>query len=675
MSTFPITAPLTFTGVSSYSSDLQQILQRAVRIASLPQQQLQLDQTKLLSQEKSLSDLASVVSRFTSSLASLGLLGANGAVTATSSNPDAVTAQVTGSPAPQSYTLAVTSAASAAQASTALSLPDSNTTPVRADGIYSLTLGGNTQTFNLLATGSGRTAGTMGNAAPSSPDSVTVSFGNGLSGSITASLKSFFIGNAAVGGAGAGDTVTVNFTSDDNSIQSSITTAPLSGGEDAAALANLLNAQISANAALNGKVSFSAANGALKIVESDSVGTGFTFTSSHTGAVTTGLDSGGAIGGESAREIAAALNAQVAANPALSAAGVAFTASGGQVKAAAAAGQQFIFTATDSAQGTGFISGLAGKTQVVGYANTLAGLRDYINSQEASLGVRATVINTSSDPANPRYDLSLAAEKTGVTTLTLLDSNGAGLLPAGGTLGTNAVFSINGGAAVTNSSNTIANMVPGLNLTIVGPTGGTPAVVTVAADRNALQNALQEFAANYNAVLDRINMEIGPNAGPLSGSSVVYQISSALRAITGYQGSRGSIQSMAALGLLLDDKGHLSFDASTFQALTGGQINDAIVFLGSTTTGFAGAAYSRLSQISDPVNGAIQTTRNFLDASDQRLAQSIARQQDRVNALQASLTAQLSQADTILAQLQSQQNLLAGLFKAQQALSLANTLA
>ena len=660
------TSPLTFTGVSRFSDDLQAILQRAVRIASLPIQRMQLDQKKILEQKTALGTLNAAVTGLTDSFASLGLLGARGAVTATSSNASVATVQVTGSPATFSYTLSVTTAATAAQAATALTLANADTTAPRADGLYRLTVGSAVDDFDLLATGSGRTAGTTGSSTPASPVSVAVTFANGLSGSITANLNSFFVGTAAVAGASAGDTVTVNFTSADSTIDTSITTDALAGGEDAAALAAALNAKIAASADLNGKVSFTDAGGKLKLVESDTVGQGFTFTSSSTGTITTGLAGGGTIGGHSAQEIAAALNAQVALNSSLTAAGVTFSAAGGQVKATANAGQKFTFTATDSAQGTGFVSGLAGKTRVAGYGNTLNGLRDYINSRESTLGVRAAVINTSSDANSPKYDLSLVATSTGSQTLTLLDSTATDLLPAADTLGTNAVFSINGGATITNTSNTITGLVSGLNLTI---TGAGSATLTVSKDRAAVKSALNDFVTKYNDALKELNKQIGENAGPLSGSIVVRQVHGTLRALTGYGISSGSIQSIAALGLELSDKGELSLNETTFNALTDSQFSEAVSFIGSTTAGFAGNAYTLLKQITDPTTGVVQNTQSFFDKSDERIADAIAEAQDRVKLLTSSLQAQLTQSDSLLARLEGEQTLLVSLFREQRTIT------
>jgi flagellar hook-associated protein 1 FlgK len=215
------------------------------------------------------------------------------------------------------------------------------------------------QYTSLAFTGTGRSPGTAGAATPSPPDSVTVSFSGGLSGSITADLASFFVAAAPPAGLAAGDTITVNFTSADGATRASITTTPLSAGDTTATIAARLNDQIALSPALAGKFSFSDAAGRLKLVESDIAGQGFTFTAStNDPGFITGLEAGGTVGGESAQEIAGALNAQVAADPALSAAGVRFTVSDGEVRLDAGVG--FTATVTDNSNGTGFASGLAG---------------------------------------------------------------------------------------------------------------------------------------------------------------------------------------------------------------------------------------------------------------------------------------------------------------------------
>jgi len=215
------------------------------------------------------------------------------------------------------------------------------------------------QYTSLAFAGAGRTPGTIGALTPVPPVSVNLTFSGGLTGSITALLDSFQVAAAPPAGLASGDTITVNFTSADGLARPSITTAPLAATDTTAIIATRLNDQVALNAALAGKVSFIDQGGNLKVVLSDTVGQGFSFTASTSNpGFTSGLESGGTLGGHSAQEIAAALNAQVALDANLSAAGVRFTAAGGQVRLDA--NVSFTFTGTDFPSGTGFVSGLAG---------------------------------------------------------------------------------------------------------------------------------------------------------------------------------------------------------------------------------------------------------------------------------------------------------------------------
>ena len=211
--------------------------------------------------------------------------------------------------------------------------------------------------------GAGRAAGTTGATTPNPPIGVGVSFAGSLSQTIFADLPSFFVAAAPPTVPAAGDQVAVSFSATDASLSAGIT-ATLAGGETTAQIATTLNAQVASTPQLAGKFTFLDQGGRLKLVESDTAGVGFTFTSSATGGLVTGLESGGVIGGLSAPEIAAALNAQVALEPTLNAAQVQFTAVNGQVQVDSDA--DTVATVLDFARGTGFASGLAGTHQVGG---------------------------------------------------------------------------------------------------------------------------------------------------------------------------------------------------------------------------------------------------------------------------------------------------------------------
>src|SRR5260370_9787798 len=83
-------APLTFTGISQYSTDFQTILTRAVNIAQIPVKQLQNKDSDTLQKKTLLSGLASAVDSLSSSLKALGDTASGRALAASSSDPTAV---------------------------------------------------------------------------------------------------------------------------------------------------------------------------------------------------------------------------------------------------------------------------------------------------------------------------------------------------------------------------------------------------------------------------------------------------------------------------------------------------------------------------------------------------------------------------------------------------------
>jgi len=214
--------------------------------------------------------------------------------------------------------------------------------------------------------GTGRTAATAG-PPPSPPIGLGVSFSGEVDGVISVDLPGFFVAAAPPAGASAGDVVSVNITSADGTLNETIATQPLVGGENAAQIATLLNAEIDSNPDLDGVVDFSDEGGSLKLLLSDTLGQTVDFSSTTIGSATTGLEGGGTVGGYSAGEIAGALNAAVASDPTLSGARIRFEIVDGEVRVDGDV--DFTLTAVDFSRGTAFASGLAG-THRVGGANS-----------------------------------------------------------------------------------------------------------------------------------------------------------------------------------------------------------------------------------------------------------------------------------------------------------------
>ena len=222
-----------------------------------------------------------------------------------------------------------------------------------ADQVNATWRGSITYTTSVL--GSGRTVGTTGLATPSPPVSVQVDFSNGVT-----SVR-HWTASSRHGGperAGSRETVSVTFTSADGAISRTITTAPLAGLPPE----RLQRPNSPRPRARRADHLFRYRRGT-----SGQCAQGRALRPGRTGLPSPNHEQPGpyerARGGrhrDSAEEIAAALNAQVALDAGLSAIGIRFSAVGGEVKIDGDV--SFDFAVAENAQGTGFASGLpAGK--------------------------------------------------------------------------------------------------------------------------------------------------------------------------------------------------------------------------------------------------------------------------------------------------------------------------
>jgi flagellar hook-associated protein 2 len=260
--------------------------------------------------------------------------------------------------------------------------------------------------------------------------------------------------------------------------------------------------------------------------------------------------------------------------------------------------------------------------------------------------------------------LSVTAGATGENALQLrrtTGDSGTNLLTATNQ-GANASFKFNG-VAVERADNVVADLVPGLTFTILDETDdGETVNITAVSSRGGMATALKDFVDAYNATVEKLNTQIGENAGLLSGDYLVGQVSRTLRQVTGFQG-QGALKSLAELGIELDRTGKMSFNSTKFYSLGSSTIEGAFTFMGSETSGFGGLSRT-LDQLSNPISGLIRLQQNNYDAADTRFNKQIAELSSRIERSQLALTEKLQQADVLLARLSSQQTSLEASLKA-----------
>jgi flagellar hook-associated protein 2 len=293
-------------------------------------------------------------------------------------------------------------------------------------------------------------------------------------------------------------------------------------------------------------------------------------------------------------------------------------------------------------------------------AGDLNDLASAINSSGAP--VTAVVVNLGS-PESPNYQLSLQSTGLGDVALQLNDgtSNLLGNLNAG----TDASYTVDGQPTGPNgiqSDSSTVTIAPGLNVTLEA--AGTT-TVTVASSLSSVSSELSSFVTAYNAAFAEVEKNTGQNGGALVGDSSVLDMQQSLTQMIGYAGSSGSITSLAQLGVEFTQQGTLTFDPIVIAGLSQTQISDALTFLGDPNNGgFLQYANNTLDSITDPTTGVIATDTQSLENESSQDQTEIANDQAQLTLLQTNLTAQMAQANALIATLQNQTTFLEGLFQA-----------
>ena len=202
---------------------------------------------------------------------------------------------------------------------------------------------------------------------------------------------------------------------------------------------------------------------------------------------------------------------------------------------------------------------------VIEATDTLAQVRDKINA--ANVGVTATVFT---DAAGSRLlmrssatGLANAFEVSGLPALSYSAVGGGGMTLTESA--SDAAATLNG-LAITSPSNTLANVVDGVTLTL-GKVTTSPVEIGVVQDNESLKKAVQAFADAYNALNTLIATEVKYDAanktgGPLQGDSTAVGLQRQMRALLGSSSGASSVFArLSDVGLETQKDGSLSVAA------------------------------------------------------------------------------------------------------------------
>ncbi len=283
--------------------------------------------------------------------------------------------------------------------------------------------------------------------------------------------------------------------------------------------------------------------------------------------------------------------------------------------------------------------------------DTLNGLVETINGT-ANLGVTASVLN---DANGARLVLVSNASGT-AGNLTVTPSTGV-LGFNTGTQGLNASLTVDG-IPISSATNTVSSAIPGVTLTLTGTTGSTPVSVTTGPDVTQQESAVNSFVSAYNTVIGDLNTQFAVsattgNAGVLSSDSTISLTQGQLLSAVGFSMTgNGTTNSLADLGITMNNDGTLSVDTGTLSSALQGNSAAVQTFFQSTTSGTFGNNLSNiLDSIANPITGALAQDANGYQQSQTSITQQISDFQDQLNTTQQQLTQQYVQVDTTLQEL------------------------
>jgi flagellar hook-associated protein 2 len=302
-------------------------------------------------------------------------------------------------------------------------------------------------------------------------------------------------------------------------------------------------------------------------------------------------------------------------------------------------------------------------------ANTLAAIRDQINSAGNNPGVQAAIIG---DAAGSR--LVLTAARTGAAnTIRITSAGDAGLAQldyAGGTtagwtnnqVAQNAAVRI-AGVTFSSDTNAVSGVITGVTLNLKAASPGNVYALTVATDQSAIVSNLRNFITGYNAMQKTLVALTGYNAatrtgGPMQGDPLAVGLAAQLRRVSfdAVPGAGSGPGSLAALGVTSDSNGQLSLNDSKLTSLLA-QDRSLVNKLFGGANGIA----ARL----DTALGAALSSNGALAARDTAHAQAqksidLQRQQldSRLQTVQTRYLTQFTALDSLLSQMKSTSNYL-----------------
>lgn len=309
--------------------------------------------------------------------------------------------------------------------------------------------------------------------------------------------------------------------------------------------------------------------------------------------------------------------------------------------------------------------------------NTLAGIRDAINSASDNNGVTASIINVNNSTNTGTISkLVLTAKETGVANgFSVAVAGDAGLsrlampkpvapdppdplYPPGPGAAVDAKILIDGQAA-TRSSNTISDVLQGVTLNLQSAVPGTDVNLDIKLDNQAIKQTITDFVTAYNTLntatdkLGKFAGTTGGSNGALIGDSTLRSIRNELRQQTSapIASAPSNFNTLKTIGIDVDRYGVMTLDSAKLdKALATNLSSVSNVF--TSTDGVATQLDNKVRQYLQ-TGGSLDTRQSSLNKQLKSLSSRRDTVQLRLDNLQKSMQKQFIAMDVAVGRFQS----------------------
>ena len=334
------------------------------------------------------------------------------------------------------------------------------------------------------------------------------------------------------------------------------------------------------------------------------------------------------------------------------------------------------FADSDAVVGTGTLTltngALSADIEITAENNTLAGIRDAINSAVDNPGVAATIVNADSGSY-----LILTSESTGAAkNITVTQAGGDGGLSAleydpgmGLTSLTESIAPQDAliridGFDVMSDTNSFSGAVQGVTIDILQSTSGATEDLTVENDDDAARDLVGDFVESYNTLIDIFDSITAYDAeaeiaAPLVGDATIRGVRDQIRRelSTAVNDASLPFSTLREIGIEVQLDGKMEINDDEISTVLG---DDFVKFgqLFANTDGFA----TRLFDLTDGFlksDGIIEARTKGLTETIDGFADDREALNERLASLETRLLRQFNALDSLLAQLSSTSNFLA----------------